>query len=452
MKKRNILIISAVLVLLIAAYVFAVNYTPASETPESDTPTESIVVFETDSSSLTKIRFENDTPFTLVKTGETWSIEGKNVEILQDKALSISYSAAYISAVTKIENTENLADFGLLEPSAAVTVFYGESESQKLLLGSKTPTDNYYYFKLDGKEDVYTISEYAADIFFKTPSSVRDLNVVSLEVTDILGFEITSPSETLKIDYVPVAEGTENPYNTLSVWDITSPFVHKAENEKVVQQLVTPASSVIAEAVIEDNPASLSKYGLDTTVIIKTPDKNYMLKTGSANGVNYAYRADKKILYSVSASSIAFAKVRGFDLIQRLIALPQITELSSVSINTPNISGTLSLKKESEEVTKYFIDGKYAQEDAFKSLYQKIIALSVDGVIAKPITQIASYGTIEYTLNDQSVISLEFFPYDDLNVAVEKNGVIQFFMKKSKLSELEGALEKFKSNPTQKVQ
>ena len=451
MKKRNILIICAVLVLLVGAYVFAVNYTPASDAPQADTPkAESIVLFEKDSASLTKIVFENDTPFTLVKSGESWGIEGKNVEILQDKALSITYNAAYISAVSKIEKAENLSDFGLDKP-LAVTAYFGE-ESQKFLLGSKTPTDNYYYFKLDGKDEVYTVSEYTADIFFKTPSSVRDLNVVSLEVTDILGFEITSPSETLKVDYAPLKEGEENPYNTLSIWDITSPFVHKAENEKVVEKLVTPASSVIAEAIVEDSPASLSKYGLDTTVTIKTPDKNIMLKVGSANGVNYAYRADKKILYSVSASSVAFSKVRGFDLIQRLIALPQITELQSVIINTPNISGTLSLKAESEDVTKYFIDDRYAQEEAFKSLYQKIIALSVDGIIAKPITTVASYGTIEYLLTDQSTIYLEFFPYDDLNVAVQKNGVIQFFMKKSKLTELEAALEKFKENPTEKVQ
>lgn len=451
MKKRNIIIISAVLVVLVAAYVFAVNYNPASDTPTSDKPTESIVVFEKDSASLTKIEFKNDMPFTLVKNGENWAIEGKNVEILQDKALSITYNAAYISAVSKIKNAENLGDFGLDNPSSIVTVHFGD-KSQQMLLGSKTPTDNYYYFKLADKDDVYTISEYTADIFFKTPSSVRDLNIVALEVTDILGFEISSPTETLKVDYSPLEEGEENPYNTLSIWDITSPFVHKAENEKVVEKLVTPASSVIAEAVVEDNPSSLSKYGLDTTVTIKTADKNIILRTGSANGVNYAYRADKKILYSVSASSVAFSKVRGFDLIQRLIALPQLTELKSVTVSTPNIEGTLTLKKESEEVTKYFYNDKYAEETAFKSLYQKIVALSIDGVIQKPITQIASYGTIEYVLNNESTVSLEFFPYDDLNVAVEKNGVIQFFMKKSKLSELEEALKKFKDNPTQKVQ
>ena len=314
MKKRNIIIILVVLILLIGAYVFAVNYTPATDTPAIDKPAESIVVFEKDSATLTKIVFENDIPFTLVKNGDTWAIEGKNVEILQDKALSITYSAAYISAVSKIKNAENLGDFGLDKPASSVTVFFGDN-GQQMLLGSKTPTDNYYYFKLADKDDVYTISEYTADIFFKTPSSVRDLNVVALEVTDILGFEISSPAETLKVDYAPLKEGEENPYNTLSIWDITSPFVHKAENEKVVEKLITPAASVIAEAVVEDSPSSLSKYGLDTTVTIKTTDKNIMLKVGSANGVNYAYRTDKKILYSVSASALGLAKVPGFDLI-----------------------------------------------------------------------------------------------------------------------------------------
>ena len=38
MRKRNILIIAAVIVLLFAAYVFAVNYTPAEDSTPSPAP------------------------------------------------------------------------------------------------------------------------------------------------------------------------------------------------------------------------------------------------------------------------------------------------------------------------------------------------------------------------------------------------------------------------------
>ena len=112
--------------------------------------------------------------------------------------MSVSYSAAYISAETEVKNAKNIADFGLDKPAATVEVYWGENVS-RLLLGNKIPTGNYYYFKLDGDDKVYTISEYTADIFFKTPSSVRDLNVLSISAGEIESFEIISPQNSFKI-------------------------------------------------------------------------------------------------------------------------------------------------------------------------------------------------------------------------------------------------------------
>jgi len=450
MKKRNLIIMLLVLVLLIGGYIFAVNYTPAQkdDTPQGEVK-ESIVVFETQSDSVSKIVFENETPFTLLKSGDKWSIAGKDVSIEQSSASTIAFAASYILATDKLETAENMADFGLDKPQAAVTVYFRE-ESKKFFLGSEIPTGGYYYLKIDGEDTVYIVSSYAADLFFKTPSSVRDLSVLALEVTDILGFEIVSPEETLKVDYASLGEGVENPYSTLSVWDISSPFVHDAENQKVVEKLVTPASSIVALSVEEDGLSSPAKYGFDTTVTIKTPDKNYILRTGEANGVSYVYSQDKNIVYSVDKNSIAFSKVKAMDIVQRLLTMPMITDIDSVSVETENVSAVLSREVKDENVTKYYIDGKFAAEDAFKSMYQSIVALSLDGVIKSAGTE-KCIATIVYNLSDGSREVLKFYPYDDINVAVSKNSVMSFTMKKSKLTELEGYLKAFIKNPTEKV-
>jgi len=448
-KKKNIIIISVLMVLLIAAYFFAINYTPATEktpvTPENEVT--SITVYETDSEKITKVSIENETPFTIVKKDGTWYLEGKeDIDIVQSAASSISYNAGYIYAVTEIKDNSDLALFGLDVPAASIEVYTGDS-SRKFLLGSKTPTDNYYYMKAADSDNVYTVSESTASVFLKNPSSVRNLNLWEVDITKVTGAELISPSETLKVDYTPLEDGASNPYGTISVWTISSPFNHRAENKKVIENFLTPSTSINAEAVIEDKPSSLEKYGLNKTFTLKTNEKNYTLKIGNSNGVNYVYYPEKDIVYSLSSASLAFSDITGYDLIERLIVIPQITELDNVEIKTANVSAKLSVKKKAEDAYTYQVNGSYADESAFKAAYQKVIGLTFDGVIRNNLNTTSPIGSVGYTMASGDKILIELYEYDDLNVAVKYDGKIQFFMKRTKLSDMENALSSFIKNP-----
>ena len=442
MRKRNILIIAAVIVLLLAAYVFAVNYTPAEDTTPSPTPAaENIVVFETDSAQITKIAFDSPTPFALVKNGDTWYIEGNSAEIVQSSAFSILYNAAYISATTEIKKAENLADFGLDKPSASVTVYHGDSIT-KLLLGSKTPTDNYYYFKLDSDSKVYTISAYTADLFFKTPSSVRDLNIISLSTDEIAGIEISSPSNTLKVvKNTDAAKADEKSYSSLAKWMVTSPVSQIAAEERVNEKLLTPLSSINAESVAADGAASLAKYNLNTTVKIQAADKTYSLKIGQADGVNYVYSPEKNIVYVVLKTNLSFLDVKAFDVIQRLITFPNISDLKSVEVKINSFSALLEREEKSENNIVYSINGENSSEELFKSTYQSIMGLSVDGVLSGSFNKSKPFATILYTMENGSTEKIELCDYDQFSAAVILNGKAQFYIKKTKITELEYVLE-----------
>lgn len=449
-KKKNIIIISLLMVLLVAGYIFAVNYNPAPENSAQTEPVKSntISVFEAQADEVEKIAITNNTPFTLVKQNGTWYIEGKeHISIVQNSASSIAYNAGDIHAVSEIEKTDDLKSFGLDTPSAELEVFLKDS-SHKFQLGSKTPTDNYYYMRDESTGKVYTISETVAQAFLKTPSSVRDLSLWNVDITKVVGAELITPDETLKIDYTALEEGSSNPYGTISVWTISSPFNHRAENKKVIENFLTPATSLTAEAIIEDSPSSLGQYNLTKTFTLKTTDKNYTLKQGFANGVNYVFLPEKNIVYSVSASGLAFTNTKAYDLIERLIAVPNITKLDNVSVNTPNVSATLSVKEKTTDVYTYYVDGKYAEESAFKGIYQAIMSLSFDGTLTAQPDFSKSLGTVVYTMANGGKINIEFFEYDELNVAVKYDGKTQFFMKKTKLSDMEAALIAFIKNPT----
>lgn len=442
MRKRNLLIIVAVIVLLIAGYVFAVNYTPSQNADPTPTPkADNIVVFETDSEQISKISFENQTPFSLVKNEGVWKIEGNSAEIIQASAMTLSYAAAYVSAEKEVEKAENLADFGLDNPTSIVTVYHGETIT-KLLLGSKTPTNNSYYFKLDSDNRVFVISEYNADLFFKTPSSVRDLEILSLSPGEITSIEILSPTQNLKVLKNTEAEkAEEQSYASLSKWKVLSPFEQIAAEDKVTEKLLTPLASIKAESVAEDGSANLSAYNLNTTVTVQTADKSYSFKLGQANGVNYLYSPAKNIVYVVLKTSVAFADVSAFDIIQRLIVFPNINDLKSVEVKTQTVTSVLERAEKSEKEATYTINKKSVDEKAFKSAYQSIMALTVDGIIDNNFKKQNLLTTILYTLENGTTEKVEFYDYNDFSAAVVLNGKAQFYIKKTKLDELESILK-----------
>ena len=56
-------------------------------------------------------------------------------------------------------------------------------------------------------------------------------------------------------------------------------------------------------------------------------------------------------------------------------------------------------------------------------------------------------GSVSYTMADGENIYIEFYEYDELNVAVKYENKIQFFMKKTKLADMENAVKAFSENP-----
>lgn len=455
MKKRNLIIILLIIVLLVAAYIMATKLTPKDSAAPAPTPTvapvEFITVFEADYTSVSKIVFENDTPFTLIKSGEIWKIEGNSAEIVQSNAISVVYGASSLSAVTKVENSSDLSAFGLDKPKYAITVYHGDT-STKILLGNAVATGDSYYFKLNDANEVYVLPSYSAEVFFKTPSSLRDLLALSIHPDEVESIEIISPEETLKIVKNNEASGAdEKSYASLYKWLVTSPFSQPASSEKITEKILSPINYVTAISVAEDNPSSLSKYNLKTTVKIKTTSASYTVKIGEADGSSYLYDEGKKIIYTVDSASVSFANLTAMDVIQRLIAFPNIANLQSVSVTSKTSSATLSRQENGNGTVSYSANNTAASEEGFKSMYQVIIGLTVDGVVTKSFSTSDAVLAILYTMEDGSQEKIEFFEYDEFNFAVMYNSNSTFYIKKTKITDLQNKLTQYLADPTKKV-
>lgn len=445
MNKRIITTVCILLVLGVAYY-FAVNYKPDSDEQEKPNR-ESIVVFEVPTDTVTRIGIENENGFyAFIKSDDKWKLEGKDVEILSSNVTSLCYSVSYITAHDIInENATDTAMFGLDNPKARVTVTTDKEHT--FALGDPEPTGNYYYFA-DGSK-VYTISKTTGDNFLKTQNDYRSKTVTKINAEDVRGIKITGTQENLDVQYAPLPEGQENAYGTLSVWKMQSPVSHSVANDKFTEKIITPACDITAENIVEDFPKDLSKYNFDKKVSIILEDKTVSYKIGTASGVNYVFPEGGTIVYAVASSKLDFLNVKAMDIIDKFLALENIDSIDFVDVDTPNAKGSLKIKRGNDNT--YYLDDVFVKEEAFKSMFQIVIGLDADGFVSKSYDTSKLLGTITYHFVKGGTKVLKFYPYDDINIAAQVDGNALFYLKKTKLSDLEGYLGALRANPNERV-
>jgi hypothetical protein len=445
--KKKVITAVAVLIILGIGYYFAVLYNPPADVPEEPAK-ESIVIFKASPDEITKISIKNEfDSYTFIKSNDEWKLEGKNIEILKDRVNSLKYTVSGISAADIIEeNAEDLAIYGLDSPLAELAFTAGTE--RVFTMGSLAPTGNYYYFA-EGRK-VYTIGKSTGDIFRKTLNDYRSMTVVSVKTEDVRGIKITGTGENIEVSYAPMPEGRADEYGTLSVWKMTSPITYSVANEKFMEKILEPACNITAESIAEDFPSNLSKYNLNKKFSIVLEDKTLTYRVGSAGGVNYVYPEGGTMVYAVSAAKLAFLDVKAIDIIERFLVFEFLDDVNAIEIDTPKAKGTLTVKRGNNET--YYLDNDiFLEEGAFKSMFQAIIGLTADGFMTKGYDKTTVLGTITYRLTNGSVRTARFYPYDDINVAAEVDGNAIFYMKKTRLSDLEGYLNSLRKNPSERV-
>lgn len=450
---RNVIILVAVFAVLGAAYYFVGKYEPESE--ENTTNSSSIEIFKVKKEQITKIEVKNaEDEYAFYKTDGGWVVLGREyVELNQSRVDSLAYSVASINADALIEQSPaDLGLYGLSEPAGSITLTLDDGSIRTFYVGDKTPTRTAYYFKTADEDAVYTVYSGSGENFLQKLNNYRVMTITSFEAESVREITIEKAGSTLSIVYnEPTEEEKEKGQGAISEWKLVKPFTRNADNSKVQEKLITPLTGLTGESIVDDNPSDFSKYGIGSTnVTIKTTDSTTKFKVGRKDGVSYLYVEGKSPVYTIAESKLTFLDVNTFDLIEKFASLINIDTVNSIDIYTPKAEGTLSIKRDGDS-TLYYADGADAEESAFKSMYQKVIGLTVDGLVTSPAEKADLQGKVVYHLTDGTTVTLEFYPYDSLNYAVYENGENLFFMKKTKLNDMINALTKFKENPREKV-
>ncbi len=163
-QKKQLLLLLLVLILAIVTFLFV------SKMPDEDETEEAIsyTITDLEAENVSKLVFTNDTgTYTLTKQEDgTWTYEGDKTLAMDETAVENLISK--VSALTsedKIEQVEDVSEYGLDEPVITILVSDG-TNSYTMLVGDYNDVTYTYYVCLENDmETVYTTTSYSISSF-----------------------------------------------------------------------------------------------------------------------------------------------------------------------------------------------------------------------------------------------------------------------------------------------
>lgn len=172
-KQRRLLLILLVLLLaLCAGYFLLLRYNKEQENRETEETDTSVSIYpeDFDSSSISSISYDYDgtaLAFSLQSDGETWQYDDNTDFPLNQSSLSgMNSQLQSLTATRKIkDNLDELADYGLDQPSNTVTAKDSDGTEFTIYFGNTNDTAGVTYVYTNADENIYTVDSGVADYF-----------------------------------------------------------------------------------------------------------------------------------------------------------------------------------------------------------------------------------------------------------------------------------------------
>ncbi len=205
----------------------------------------------------------------LKKSADGWYLTGPQQIRADDSEVTGITSNLASVAIQRVveENPSNLGDYGLREPVAEVSFkAKGAKEFTTLQIGTKTPTGSDLYAKTAKDKKVFLVSGYLESTFNRTPFDLRDKKIVSFDRD--------------KVDRIEIRHGTSlvGLVKAKGEWRMNAP-VDARGDFGAIEGLISKLQSAQMKAIVTEDPAEFSKYGIDS------PTAEVTLVSGSAKAV-----------------------------------------------------------------------------------------------------------------------------------------------------------------------
>jgi hypothetical protein len=354
-------------------------------------------------------------------------------------------SGAGVASLRVIGEVEDLAEFGLDDPSAVVTIYGDGQPVQTLTIGAMNPARDGRYAMRDEDPVVYVAPNTTISRFFVRLDSLRLKQMPHITFEDLTLLEVdTLAGRPIRVELLP--EWDRDPEFNLFRYAVTEPFERRCQVSTTWMDDVNVAlQSLSIVRYVDDNPQNLAQYGLAPPragLLADDGETTVHLIVGDAvEDGRYAQFADGGSVFVLSGAE-PIVGAEPFDVVGSFALILNIDLVDFYEIVASDERYVCTIERETvvldgeEEVEEtFFVNGTEIDEDPFRDLYQSAIGIRIDAeggsLTGDPVV------TITYHLNDGSGSrSVSLLDYDANYLSVVREGTAEFITTRAQANRL----------------
>ncbi len=173
-QKKQFIILVILLVVCVGAWLGIRAYNDrAQEKEEKETEAKKITVAEINANDITAFSYESDgAELSFTNTDGTWTYDGDpSIPLDQDAVVSLLSNVEKVTAEDKIEDYDDISDYGFDAPTQTIHVTTNEKE-YVFTFGMNNSLLGQDYLMSEGDDTVYLVSTTMKNAFSKTVSDL----------------------------------------------------------------------------------------------------------------------------------------------------------------------------------------------------------------------------------------------------------------------------------------
>jgi hypothetical protein len=339
---------------------------------------------------------------TIARSGETIILKSRDknkwdmlqptqakVDAAEVDALLANLESARFTRVVD-ENPKNLAGFGLKNPSLKITVkTAGEKTAKTLLVGDPSPIGHSFYAQREGENRVL-LSPNDKSQWDKSAGQLRDKTIMDFSTQDAVEVQLQLNNKTILI----TKKGDD--------WILTDAALTAKADRSEIKNLLDAVQFAGIVSFVDENPADLAPYGLDTPTVkltVKVGEKKdvHFLNVGKQdNAKNYFALANRgKNIFTINNPLVNTLNKNELDFLDRTLLDFKAEDVAEIRIRDGNSSVTLGRDPQAVKGKEWKILGpQAASADAstVDSLIKDVKSARLPAFVAGPGANLKSYG------------------------------------------------------------
>ncbi|WP_069998276.1 DUF4340 domain-containing protein [Cellulosilyticum sp. I15G10I2] len=393
-----------------------------------------INLFTFDPNSISRIEIKDEKALILHKQDERWSdIEHEKLNYDNQVIENFIRTVNALETTEVIYNSIDPNKYGIDDTSRIITLYDEANNNYTLRVGSQTLDKMGRYLGTHLDEKLYVVKSEAAASLLQTRDALIEKKIYMPWQVDPQDIKILKKNE-------PAIHIQKNPkvgYVDHEKWLLEGFFKQSHELDTETTEGIIGQILAFEKDQFVGSKENLEAYGLDDPQLTITINNEWTMAFGAKeNEWVYFMTADDPYVYKMLEEKLSVVNhIKPIALIRKQVYIPDLSQLSQITITNPGRTLVLDLKKETTENEAMHltgvIEGIALDNDKTGELIELIQnGVSIEAVLQNPDIEKRQERkaeiTIRYLFETEEAKLIELIPYDNQFYILRLDGMIEF--------------------------